>query len=568
MKIVLRGQDGTPLTPESKIPYSPKKTCGACHNYDLITRGYHFQQGRTDGEGRIIVSDTFDLRLPWNLSPGLFGKHSPVVLDSSQLTRKVNRNFSDMDKSSFYYLQNCGPCHPGGGWGEFDRKGNLYYDEVTNKFGYELSGSSPWLDGDYTPFSSGNETYGAPWDRSGLSEADCLLCHLKGYQWKARESALRGRFFRYGPTVGAGWALLKVSEDPSKNIVANEIEVDYTRKEVADFENLHLQIIRRPPSENCWFCHASYAEKKRGMEWSPETDVHRSKGMECLSCHPGNREHHMAKGNSLSLTVRDDLDNTMNSCEDCHYKRKDRKAPRHRHPFSPRHLRRIACQTCHHPYRSVPAELVYDHTSGETQIYETLTFSPSSGFKQQIWYPGLRELKGKIIPVKSAIAIYWGDLDEKTNAVRPIPLWKIRDLKKPSLRDDNGDGIPEVNSLEEIRAFLIALKGKDRFGNAIADLPVLLKGGFLYRLDKRGGVEKIPHDQARPIDFSLNHNVRPGSIALGAKGCKECHTKNSPFFLRKELVDPFDERGKPIYIEAWERIGIDKEKLARLLMEQ
>jgi len=74
-KIILMGFDGSPLTPDSKIPYSPKRTCGACHDYDQITNGYHFQQGRTDGTGKIIISDTFDPKYPWNLSSGMYGKH-------------------------------------------------------------------------------------------------------------------------------------------------------------------------------------------------------------------------------------------------------------------------------------------------------------------------------------------------------------------------------------------------------------------------------------------------------------------------------------------------------------
>ncbi|MBM4278942.1 MAG: hypothetical protein FJ130_13855, partial [Deltaproteobacteria bacterium] len=170
-KIVLRGFDGNPLTIESKIPYSPKKTCGACHDYDLITKGYHFQQGRTDRTGKIVVSDTYESQFPWNLSLGLFGKYSPVSTDSSQLTRKVNQSLSEMDKSSSFFAQNCGICHPGGGWAEFDRKGNLYYNDETKKFGYELSGDDPAFDGDYTSFSAGNEKYGVPWDQSGVSEA-------------------------------------------------------------------------------------------------------------------------------------------------------------------------------------------------------------------------------------------------------------------------------------------------------------------------------------------------------------------------------------------------------------
>lgn len=74
-KIVLKGLDGSDLTLDSRIPYSPKKTCGACHEYDRITNGYHFQQGRTDGTGKIVISDTFDPKYPWNLSSGMYGKH-------------------------------------------------------------------------------------------------------------------------------------------------------------------------------------------------------------------------------------------------------------------------------------------------------------------------------------------------------------------------------------------------------------------------------------------------------------------------------------------------------------
>jgi hypothetical protein len=74
-KIVLKGFDGSPLTLDSKVPYSPRKTCGYCHDYDRITNGYHFQQGRTNGLGEIVISDTFDPKYPWNLSPGMFGKH-------------------------------------------------------------------------------------------------------------------------------------------------------------------------------------------------------------------------------------------------------------------------------------------------------------------------------------------------------------------------------------------------------------------------------------------------------------------------------------------------------------
>jgi hypothetical protein len=578
-KIILKGWDGNRLTLESKGPYSPRKTCGSCHDYDRITNGYHFQQGRTDGAGKIVIRDTFDPKYPWNLSSGMYGRFSVASMDLSQLAKKVNPSPSEIDKSSFLFVQTCGPCHPGGGWGEYDRTGRLYYDEESKKFGYEDSGGSPLPDGDYTPFNNGNADDRAPWDQSGISEGDCFFCHLKGYLWKEREATLRGKFFKYGPTVGAGWADIKLSHDESGNSRVDEVTVDYTKREVADFENFNVQIVRRPSDENCWSCHAVADGKRRGRQWNSKRDVHNAKGLQCLSCHPGNKDHNFAKGNTIQQTVRSDLNHTMYSCEDCHYRGKNKNAPRHKHPFSPRHLKIIACQACHIPFQAASADLVYDYSSsGRTLIYETYRFLSSDpldpkkavpGMAPNLWYPALTKWRGRIIPVKSLVVLYWGDLDPKTNVVKPIPLWKIQGLKKPPLlKDDNGDGVPEVNSPDEIRAFLEALKEKDKFENPVAVYPVLMKGGFLYQLDKKGEVEKIKHEQAEALDLSLNHNIVSGPDVIGTQGCKECHSQKSSFFLRKVLIDPWDEEGKPVYVENWERLGIDKEKLSRLLLDQ
>ncbi len=160
---------------------------------------------------------------PWKLSSGMYGKHTLASPDSSQLAKKVNQNFSEMDKSSFFFVQNCGACHPGGGWGEYDRKGNLYYNEETKNLVMNFQEMIRCWMGTIPPSVMGNANYGAPWDQSGVSEADCLICHLKGYQWKERGATLRGRFFKYGPTVGAGWATVKLSQDESGNPKADEV---------------------------------------------------------------------------------------------------------------------------------------------------------------------------------------------------------------------------------------------------------------------------------------------------------------------------------------------------------
>lgn len=65
---------GAPILAGSTTPYSPEKTCGGCHDVSVITRGYHFQQGRTDATNQIVVSDTFNPTKPWLLSKGMYGK--------------------------------------------------------------------------------------------------------------------------------------------------------------------------------------------------------------------------------------------------------------------------------------------------------------------------------------------------------------------------------------------------------------------------------------------------------------------------------------------------------------
>ncbi len=88
--VTLKDASGNSIDPAtSTVPYSPERTCGACHDTHLIAQGYHFQQGRTNGAGYLNVSDTFAgaMMTPdasgnstlgagawWKLSDGMYGK--------------------------------------------------------------------------------------------------------------------------------------------------------------------------------------------------------------------------------------------------------------------------------------------------------------------------------------------------------------------------------------------------------------------------------------------------------------------------------------------------------------
>ncbi|RMG89531.1 MAG: hypothetical protein D6708_09805 [Candidatus Dadabacteria bacterium] len=67
--VPLKDHAGNELTPASTAPYSPKQTCGACHDYDEITRGYHFQQGWDE-----LYTAEEKAEKPWLQGPGMAGK--------------------------------------------------------------------------------------------------------------------------------------------------------------------------------------------------------------------------------------------------------------------------------------------------------------------------------------------------------------------------------------------------------------------------------------------------------------------------------------------------------------
>lgn len=82
--------------------------------------------------------------------------------------------------------------------------------------------------------------YQSHWEKSGVLEADCLICHLKGYNWKNRALAVRGGFLYEAPMVGAGWFRdLKVSNPalPSDKPEAHSFGIDYTQTNIAELIN-------------------------------------------------------------------------------------------------------------------------------------------------------------------------------------------------------------------------------------------------------------------------------------------------------------------------------------------
>ena len=523
--VQLKDADGRSIDPAaaSPRPYSPRQTCGGCHDYAKITHGYHFQMGADQAKLAQVKPDPAK---PWIWSPGQIGKQFHMSYE--WIAAKSNRTEAEVGVSAWEFGTRCGGCHPGGGAFETDRDGQRF--DRRQKAQPALAQS---LDGDY---------HNARWDQSGVVEADCLICHQPGYNMAARNAQLAKANYGWAATAGSGLGQVTGSvlsgERPTLTYA--------TKTGKAQFD-----IVRSPADASCLSCHAEAEAKKRGHVWDGRTtDVHTAAGLRCVSCHPSGLDHQFAKGHANEVTVRDDLDSDVVSCQGCHTKRTA--VPRPKHPDLPAsHLEKIACITCHVRGGQVAAVGTVDTTTGATAGLPTSPGARKYG-ETAPWQPSyFRLADGKLYAGNALLPAWWGSRVGAT--VHPLTLAETRrayELVKAEIKDDNGDGKPEANTAAEIAAMLHAIAKTQEGGRFKAIDPVFVKGWREFQFIGNQLTAQMS-DQAQPLRWSFSHNVAPASQAWGSGGCGDCHGDTSPFFEAPIVLDPFGPDGKPITAPMW-----------------
>lgn len=594
----LRDEQGREIDPRNGVnttePYSPKQTCGAsgCHDYAKITRGFHFTQGQ--GE---TVPPEMASRWPWVLHPGNYGGNwcSPAPL-YRQLAPKKNSSARTIDMTSFDFVTaTCGNCHPGGGPMEYDRDGKRYDERMRDPSSGLVPGGDNGLDGDY---------YKALWSRTGVIEADCLLCHQPGYGFAKRNSQLARLNFRWAATEGSGFGTVtgevKAGQVPSVHYDAARFNPDGT---------VIVHIAPEPRNETCLNCHGKPDWKKRGASFSARTDVHMKAGLRCVDCHAagsraadprirGREEHQFGKGDDPSGWVRNDLDNTVRSCESCHVQGW-RNSPKARHDWlPPLHLQKLACQTCHIPSRTVKSALVqasdvynpaprispppkhiwsfYDQERAFWNHYGELELFTTKDLPTNVSRPTLARYKGKIFPVNQVHSSFVGFEEPGKPGVNPLfmrdffAMWsqhraapQTRSPELAAITDDDGDGLIEVNRPQEIEALLAATRRyleDTSFPLGGRRLVWVSDGRAYYSSTESRALPREPHE-ATPYAsvYKYSHDVAPARAALGSGGCTDCHSQGAPFFEGRVLEKAFSaEDGKPRWTPNHTILGIPR----------
>lgn len=442
------------------------------------------------------------------------------------MAKKNNRTPDEIDLTTFEWVTagsnsekgkpGCGGCHPGGGGLEFDRDGFRY--DLRMKKTPELVDT---LDGDY---------FQSAWDRSGVVEIDCFICHMPGYYYKERIRQLGLKNYQWATVAGTG--IGKVTGAVSRG---QSPRVEYNRRLFNNDGKIVIPIVSSPLSENCNLCHAAADLLKRGFSWNDRQnhDIHNLHGLGCIDCHPGNSEHQIAKGNENLSTVRDDLDGTMLNCRQCHEKG-FMGAPKMEHAsIRPNHIEKFACEVCHIPalHRASAKGLCVS-----TGIVRTYPRTPARNLGDPImWKPDFeRDQSGRLWPVNAFMASLYTNLDQDG---RYHPIF-ARELKKAyqTIADNFDPPLPSqplVRSEQDILKMLFALRqtlpGNRRFERI---QPAYHHEGWVYMISRMNTLEKKKDLSwaGRTEGFNTSHNIAPTRDALGSGGCGDCHDRSAHLF--------------------------------------
>jgi hypothetical protein len=585
---------------------------------------------------------------------------------AKQFSAKHNENESVMDRTTFPWDRSCGGCHPGGGPGERDLDGQLLYDYKTDRFGYEALGKTKqeaYLDGDYWEIDSSGTATHAPWDRVGLLEPDCLLCHrvranevspewysphiahLFGFDAiRTRRAAVMNAYtalrdphgkpvpaFTAAATVGQGWFSELSLEGDGPPTLRIDYSVGLADGSLILDEDGNVNLAPeahniQPTDQVCWGCHIQ-GSLAYGMGWfdtrdvhyrhlnhlndeDPENDIPPEESTACTFCHPGGLHHDFAKGNSPQMQHRNDLDYVgFRSCRDCHLTGsplRDDAAPEvpgdaliH---TTGRMLDVLSCQACHIPYTLHSVYYFMDGTAGSPHVgtsdeyFSSDPLNPSKSDDKSRWYPPFlfksdSDGERRLFPWTPSLSFYWADWNQNgtpddltDDIVAPLINWRVPQAigaeHLPLVTDDNDDGIVEVNRLDEIRATLEALKGRDRYGRQVASRPVLVKGTRIWYEDP-DAPQGVGYFEREGVDlpiswvifsWGIDHNVLPTEEAWGygadnaREGCRDCHrpdTEDSPVIDRLVMIDPYGPDGKPVYTTVRKMTGLAPPELPK-----
>jgi hypothetical protein len=594
----LKNEFGDTITPTRNRAdaYSPRKTCGGCHSYAIITSGYHFQQGFDE------MSDRYSLKQPWVLSSGMYGKWQPAAA-AALLARKTNSHARQIDLSTYDWIGGngklnvnskikspaCGWCHPGGGPLEYGRGPDGRRDLSMNHVQAENRNTLS-LDGDYSSQCTPDKR--SHFKESGVLEADCLICHMPGYRMDDRNQQINMRNYRWAATAGAGigkvygsvFTYSKPDAGPDHPQFM-EGSWNFSRKPTVTYhwQNKRLFtndgrlrgaiISKSVGSRNCQQCHREGDAKNTGSIQDGRFDVHAAAKLQCTDCHglagrnKGERlKHQIAKGWSLHNTVRDDLDGAgIKTCVTCHLEGgyvpsrrgmpETAKNPSESHkskfPRATFHTYLIQCAGCHATAQPGRGMYLLDMSVGRETGYTAdtldtvLWLDDYAGLSVKPWKPWfVRAKTGKdrterYVPYVPKVFQWFGE-KLSNGEIRPISLREVRQAFKKL----KGITTLTVGRTDGKTVQLPSVVSEDDIRRMIRALTnrgfhhVVFVSDRVYEMNKGEIVSHerpvMAHEKPYPVDHNIVPVVKKATYG-SSKSCMDCHASDSVFFTKMKI---------------------------------
>ena len=370
--IPLLDKDGVNVL-ESGNPVSVMKTCGGCHDSDFIAKhSFHSLVGLNHQ----YAAGSAPSGRPWDTSNGLYGLWDPITYRYLSPSGDATK-----DMNTAEWLKVFGSHFAGGG------------PAVVTRDGASLTESN---DPDWD------------WNKSGVVEMNCFLCHMPEPNNQARIDELQKGAFGWANTATLmGTGIVQPKAD-GEGMVYNKDAFDDDGNVKKDA--LQLQ---SPSSENCGQCHgevqtdvttalsyrdfdsSDWVTMRSGQIFSGQRisdsalnikgkseldrswDVHAERNLKCTECHfainnPTYYEppkdlnpkhlvfeprrpdisdylqkpiHDFARGAVTKDEVGATFTESMRRCESCH----DYKSTHKWLPYQDRHAQKLSCEACHIP---------------------------------------------------------------------------------------------------------------------------------------------------------------------------------------------------------------------------
>lgn len=169
-----------------------------------------------------------------------------------------------------------------------------------------------------------------------------------------------------------------------------------------------------------------------------------------------------------------------------------------------------------------------------------------------------REDPDAVIP---AVADLRSDMDVSAvqGSLGNLPVWGwLADEKvSPLVPDLAREAVAEQQGLQTSFTEAQISKVLESLSSSQAVPCVYVCKGKVFAVGSDGKLKSSSHPAAEPTAWPLAHEVRPASQSLGAKGCRECHRKDSAFLFAK-----VEAQGPLLTQAGWVQRMVDLEEVS------